>query len=296
MARLILAAERGQLDTVVIKTEHVLGEPHTPQLVGRNFTNVAREARRDRREIIKRQPEAKTYFREAARDHRQDRKAFRAESRPLRAKYRATQGLAAVGFAGALGLGWDAYQQSRVAWSMFDDPTLKGSILPYMQTGMAFGRMAQATTLGVGSTAQLEILKLSVKRGAGRVAGKAFLPIMLGVEGLRLATAHHEYGLGRISQREFYRRSAGPAIMAVFTGGGATVGGIVGFQAGGVGAIPGAIMGANIGAFAAIPVQFAFDYGVDWYYREFDEKQRRVVNAAVETFYGLEPHGQVVQH
>ena len=218
------------------------------------------------------------------------------QHRPLRAKYRATQGLAAVGFAGALGLGWDAYQQSRVAWSMFDDPTLKGSILPYMQTGMAFGRMAQATTLGVGSTAQLEILKLSVKRGAGRVAGKAFLPIMLGVEGLRLATAYHEYGLGRISQREFYRRSAGPAIMAVFTGGGATVGGIVGFQAGGVGAIPGAIMGASIGAFASIPVQFAFDYGVDWYYREFDEKQRRVVNAAVETFYGLEPRGQVVQH
>ena len=296
MARVVLAAEKGQLDTGVIKTKHVLGKPNTPELVGWDSTNVAREARRARREIIKGQPEARVVFREAGRDHWQDRKAFRAEHRPLRAKYRASQGLAAVGFAGALGLGWDAYQRSRVAWSMFEDPTLKGSILPYMQTGMAFGRMAQATTLGVGSTAQLEIWKLSVKRGTGRVAGRAFLPITLGVEGLRLATAYHEYGLGRISQREFYRRSAGPAIMAVFTVGGATFGGIVGFQAAGVGAIPGAITGANIGAFAAIPVQFATDYMVDWYYREFDEKQRRVVNAAVETFYGLEPHGQVVQH
>ena len=256
---------------------------------------MTRMARRDRREFIRERPETREIFREARRLNLQDRNASRKKGRVLRAKYRATQGLAAVGFAGALGLGWDAYQQSRVAWSMFADPALQGSILPCMHTGMAFGRTAQATTLELGSTAQLEILKLSAGRGIGRIAARAFLPITLSVEGSRLATAYHEYGSGRISQREFYQRSAGPAVMAVFTVGGATVGGVVGFQVGGVGAIPGAIAGAGVGVFAAIPAQFATDYVVNWYYREFDEKQRRAVNAAVETFYGLRPRGQVVQ-
>ena len=295
MAQVILAAERGQLDTAVVKTEHVLGNPKSPELHSQTSTNVAREARRVRRDIIKTYPEAKGYFQEAYRNHSQYRKAFRADHRLLILKHRAIQGLAFVGFAGALGLGWDAYQQSSLAWSMFDDPALKGSILPYMQTGTAFGRIAQATSLGVGSTAQLGILKLPAT-GVVRAAGRAFLPITLGVEGLRLATAYHAYGSGRISQREFYRRSAGPAIMVVFTVGGATVGGVIGLQAGGVGAIPGAMAGANIGALAAIPVQFAGDYMVNWYYRGFDEERRRVVNAAVEAHYGLESHNKVVRH
>ena len=295
MAQVILAAEKGQLDTAVVRTEHVLGNPKSPELDSQTSTNVAREARRVRRDIIRTYPEAKGYFQEAGRDHSQYRKAFRADHRPLRLKYRASQGLTVVGFAGTLGLGWDAYQQSWAAWSMFDDPALKGSILPYMQTGTAFGRMAQATSLGIGSTAQLGILKLPAT-GVVRAAGRAFLPITLGVEGLRLATAYHAYGLGRISQREFYQRSAGPAIMAVFTVGGATVGGTIGLQAGVVGVVPGAMAGAKIGAFAAIPFQFAGDYMVNWYYREFDEQQLRSVYTAVEAYYGLEAHNEVVQH
>ena len=296
MARVIWAAEKGHLDTGVIRTGYVLGKPDPPKLVAGDRTNVAREARRVRQGIIKTNPEAREYFREARRNHWQDRMAFRAGHRTFGLKHGAAQGMRVIGFAGALGLGWDSYQQFRTAWSMIHDSTLNGSVLPYMQTGVAVGRMAQATTLGVGSTGPLGILKLSARRGIGTVAGRAVLPVTLGVEGLQLVMAYHEYGLGRISQREFYRRSAGPAIMAVFTVGGATVGGIVGLQVGGVTAIPGAMTGAKVGAFASIPVQFAFDYGVGWYYREFDEKQRRVVNAAVETFYGLEPRGQVVQH
>ena len=291
MARALLAAEKRQLDTVVISTSHVHGKPDAPKSDGPDSANVAREARKARREIVKRYPETREYFQQASREHWNHRKTFLAK----RLKYQAPQGLAAVGLAGALGLGWDAYQQSRMAWAMFDDPALKGSVLHYMHTGMAFGGAAQASTLGVVSTAQLS-LKLSTKEGIGRAAGKAFLPVMLGMEGLQWATTYHEYGLGRISQREFYRRSVGPAIMAVFTVGGATVGGIVGFKAGGVGAIPVAKIGANIGAFVAIPVQFAADYTVNWYYRGFDEQQRRAVDAAVETFYGLEARNHVVQH
>ena len=272
-ARVIVTAQQGRLETGVIRTEHSLGKPHDPELKGQwNRDDVRQEAY----EIEQKNSKNRKYFRR------------------VRLQDRAARGLAVVGFAGALGLGWDAYQQSRMAWAMFEDPALEGSILPYMQTGVAFGRVAQASTLSVVSTAQLG-LKLSIKEGIGRAAGKAFLPVMLGVEGLQLATAYHEYGLGRISQREFYRRSVGPAIMAVFTAGGATVGGVVGFQAGGVGAIPVATIGANIGTFVAIPVQFAADYMVNWYYREFDEQQRQAVNTAIELFYGLEARGEAVQ-
>ena len=290
MARVILAAEKGLLDTGVIKTTHVLGEPRAPELVSQDTINVTREARRARREIIKRHPEAKELFREARREHWRDRLEYR-NTQDL-----ATRGLAVVGFAGALGLGWDAYQQSRAAWSMFDDPTLKGSVLPYMQTGMAFGRMAQATTLGVSSTAQLGILRLSSKRSVVQAAGRAFLPVTLGVEGIRLVTTYHEYGMGRISQREFYRRSTGPAVVATFTVGGAAIGAIIGIKAAGIGAVPGALTGARIGVVVAIPVQVAADYMLNWYHWEFDEQQRRVVNAAVETFYGLEARNEVVQN
>ena len=309
MFRVLLAAEKGQLDSGVVRTTHVLGKPNVPEFGGWDHTNVKRgEARRLRREIIKTNPEARAVSREARWGHRQDRLKYRAAQ--------AAQSLAVVGLAGALGLGWDAYQQSRAAWSMFDDPTLKGSMLPYMQTGMVVGRTTQAAALGVISTAQLGIWKLPATvagaqrataqaaqagirklsaRGVVQVAGRAFLPVTLGVEGLQLATAFHEYGLGRISQREFYQRSVGPAIMAAFTAGGATVGGVVGFQAVGVGVVPGAMTGAKIGAFAAIPIQLAADYMVNWYYREFDEQQRQVVNTAVEAFYGLEARSGVVQ-
>ena len=293
MARIILAAEKVHLDTGVIRTTHVLGKPNAPRLTDFDSTKVAREARSARQRMIREFPETREYFREAGRDHLRDRRAFRAGLRASGLKHRAVQGMRVIGFVGALGLGWEAYQQSRVAWSMFDDPTLNGGMLPYMQTGVAFGRAAQAVTAATfargGVTEPRNISNLSAKGRAIRVVGRAFLPISLGVESLQLATAYYEYGLGRISQRELYLRSAGTVIFATFTTSGAAIGGIVGFSAGGVGAMPGAIAGAKVGAVVAIPAQFATDYLVNWYYREFDEQQLRTVNAVVETFYGLDP-------
>ena len=99
---------------------------------------------------------------------------------------------------------------------MFNDPTLKGSVLPYMQTGVLLGRMTQATTLAVISNTQLAILGLS-KGGVSKLASRMFLPVTLGVEGLQFATAYHEYSLGRISQRDLYRRTASHAMIMMYT-------------------------------------------------------------------------------
>ena len=108
----------------------------------------------------------------------------------------------------------------------------------------------------------------------GQATGRWFLPIAVGVEGLRAGGAYYEYALGRTSQREFYRQSAGPTIFAVFTTGGTIVGG--------------GIPGAAFGAILAVPAQFAGDWMLNWYYRKFDEKKLRLVDVAVEKFYGLE--------
>ena len=274
-ALVIVAAQQGRLVTGVINTPHKLGTPDTPKLAGNwDYDYVGREASTIEQKLIRNKPEVRSVFR-----HAHMKQSF------AMLKYRAPQGLAIVGFAGAMILGWDAYQQSLTAWSMFNDPILKGSVLPYMQTGVLFGRMTQATTLAVISNTQLGILGLS-KGGVNKFAGRMFLPVTLGVEGLQFATAYHEYNLGRISQRDFYRRTTGPLIIAAFTVGGGIVGGIVGMQAGGITAIPGAISGANIGVIVAIPFYLIADHILKWHYQEFDEQQRLIVNAAVEKHYG----------
>lgn len=292
-ARIIVAAQEGRLVTGAIETR----PKGDPLLTADKWdiTNVAREAH----EIERNNPDAQKNFRRA------------------RLAVRMTQGVAIAGFAGALVIGRDAYRQARVAWPTFDDAPGKGDALLYMQTGVAFGRMAQATSLGVISTAQLGIWKLSASvagaqhttaqaaqlgiwklsaRGVVRAAGGALIPVTLGVEGLQFAMVHHQHGLGRISQREFYRRSTGPAIAVAFTAGGAVVGGIIGgVSTAGAGALPIAMAGATIGALVAIPVHSAANFMLDRHYQEFDEQQRRVVNAAVETFYGFEVRNEIVQ-
>ena len=273
-ARVIVAAQQGRLETGVIRTSHVLGTPGTPKLEGEwDHAKVRKEASEIEQELIRKKPDARAVFRYA---HKEQSFAM--------LKYRAIRGLPYIGFAGTLGLGWDTYQQSLTAWSMLNDPTLKGSVLPFMQTGVSFGRMTQATTLAVVSSNQLGILRFS-KGGVSMLTGRLFLPVTLGVEGLQFATAYHEYSLGRISQRDLYRRTASPAIIIIFTVGGGIVGGIIGIQAAGITAIPAAVIGANYGAIAAIPVQFSTSYILNWYYRKFDEHQRLVVNAAVEKCY-----------
>jgi hypothetical protein len=144
--------------------------------------------------------------------------------------------------------------------------------------------------LGLGSSASLGWLGQSGLNTFGKAAGKWFLPIAVGVEGLNLTMASYEYTTGRISQRDFYRRSTGPAIFAGFTTGGAIIGGLVGASAGGVGVAPGAMTGASIGAVAVIPVQYLANQTWNWYYQDFDAQQRQRVDEAVEQFYDLQDY------
>jgi hypothetical protein len=203
-------------------------------------------------------------------------------------RYRAGQGVAMFGFIGAAGLGWDAYNESREAWAMFHDSSLTATPLPIMQSGIAAGRWGQSASLGLGSAAHLGLLGKGVSKAFGQAAGKWFLPIAIGVEGAKAGTAYYEYSTGRISQRDLYRRTSGPAIFAVFTTGGAIIGGVTGAPAGGVGAGPGALVGAGIGALVAVPGQFAADWTWNWYYKEFDETQRKALDAVVEKTYAAE--------
>ena len=39
---------------------------------------------------------------------------------------------------------------------------------------------------------------------------------------------------------------------------------------------------------AALPVEVAADWVIDRHYRDFDTRQRRLVDAAVEEFYGVD--------
>ena len=203
-----------------------------------------------------------------------------------------SQTLPVVGLGGALLLGWETYREYLKASSMFDDPTLKGSALPYMQVGMALGRAAQTGTVGVTSLAQLNLLTFFAWEGLARAAEGAFLPVVFGGEALRMAIAYRQYRLGRVSLRDFHRSSAGLVILFVFVAVGGAVGAFAGSLPGGVTVAPGAMVGAKIGVSAAIPFQLFGDHVVDywytWRYRKFNEEQRRLVNVAVETFYGLQ--------
>ncbi|GEM_PF-1895344 len=276
-ARVIKAAQANDLRTGMVKTSHVLGTPDAPRLEGEwSSENVAKEAVEIERRVTRWNPSAASTFRAAG----------AAQSSDM-LRYRAAQGVAVLGLAGSGLLGWDAYQQLIIAWKMWNDPLLRRTALPYLQTGLSGGRWAEAGTLGFGSAAELGLLGRGGMSVFGRAAGKWFLPIAVGAEGLSAGIAYYEYSTGRISQREFYRRTTGPAIFAVFTTGGAIIGGALGAPAGGVGAAPGALAGGSIGALVAVPVQFVADRIWKWYYSKFDEKQRAAVDRAVECHYGL---------
>lgn len=277
-ARVIKAAQANRLQTGVVKTSHVLGTPDAPRLEGEwSSENVAKEAAKIERRVTRWNPAAASAFRSAGAAQSSDMLRYRA----------AQGGVAVLGLAGLGLLGWDAYQQSRTAREMWNDPVLGRSALPYLQVGLAGGRWAEAGTLGLSSAAELGRLGRGGLSVFGRAAGKWFLPIAVGAEGLSAGIAYYEHSTGRISQREFYRRSTGPAIFAVFTAGGAIIGGIVGAPSGGIGAAPGVFTGAYIGALAAIPVTVVVDWSWNWYYRKFDEKQQAAVDLAVERHYGL---------
>ena len=200
---------------------------------------------------------------------------------------RIARGFAVLGIAGSGMLGWEAYKQSQYAWAMWSDPVLRKTALPYLQAGFAGGRLLESASLGLSEAARFELLGKGGLSVFGRTAGRSFLPIAVGAEGVGVSVTCYEYSIGRISKRDFYRRTTGPAIFGVFTTGGAIIGGIAGAPEGGVGALPGAAIGANIGALVAVPVQFTADWTWNWYYRNFDEKQRAAVDEAVNRHYGL---------
>ena len=213
-ARVIVAAQKNRLVTGVVRTPHTMGRPGEPRLEGRwNRTNVRGEARDIERRVTRESSDARQIFREA-----------RRKQSTAMLKFRATQGVAILGVAGAAGLAWDTYQQAGVAWEMFNDPTLQGTLLPHMQTGVAIGRIGQTTAVGVSSVAQLTTFNLAASRVLVPAANAALLPVTFVAEGLRLATAYYEFNLGRISQRDLYRRATPTAVSAGATTAGAIVG------------------------------------------------------------------------
>jgi len=276
-ARVIRAAQKNRLQTGVVRTGHMLGRPDAPQIEGEWSTSrVAREAREWEQRLVRRNPELRAVFREAG----------TAQVRDM-LKYRATQGLAALGLAGAGMLGWDAYRQGQVTWTMLRDPTLQGTVLPYLQTGITFGRLGQSITLGLGSAAQMGLLGQGQLPVLGRAAGRWFLPMAIGVESLLVVRAYYEYSAGRISQRALYQRATGSATFGAFTVGGAVIGAAVGIWISGAGAVPGAAIGAEIGAMIAIPVQSAVSWALTRADRRFNEAQGMAFDAALDRVYGL---------
>lgn len=221
MARVIKAAQKGHLETGVVRTPHVLGRPSDPRQSGsRNTDRVVKEARRIEKELIRQYPHLRKVFRIALFLHNVDRLRYQG-----------------------------ARRMSHIA-------------------------SATARTIGLSATKQDRLVRL------GRAGVRWLLPLSVGVAGATIITAYHRYTTGLTSPREFYRSSAGPSIFVVFTSTGAIAGGFF-F---GVGAVP----GAALGAMAALPAEVAADWMIDRYYREFDRRQRRMIDAAVEEYYGVD--------
>lgn len=276
-ARVIRAAQKNRLQTGVVRTGHVLGRPDAPQhKEGWSSSRVAEEAREWERRLVRRDPKLRRVFREAD----------AAQARDM-LKYRASQGVAALGLAGAGMLGWEAYQQGQIAWAILQDPTLQGTALPYLQAGITLGQAGQSMASGLSSAAQLGAFGQGELQAIAQAAGELVLPMVIGVDSLRAISAYYEYSVGRISQRELYRRAAGPVIVVAFTVGGAVIGAAVGVWMSGAGAVPGAVIGAEIGAIVAMPVQSAVNRIMTHMDRQFNEAQEMAFDAALDRVYGL---------
>ena len=213
-ARIVKAAQRGQLTTGVVATRILSGRFSDPQRVGRWSTrNVSSEAARIEQRLFKQYPESRRFFRKAGFLHNVDRM-----------KYRGAR-LLALGSVSARALVPESAHRARL-------------------------------------------------QGVGRVIGRWFVPVGVGIASATVMVTHYQASSGLISTREFYRRSAEPAIMVVLTTAGAILGGS---------------LGASLGAFAAVPAGAAADWAIDRYHRDFDLGQRRLVDAAVEEVYGVDP-------
>ncbi len=228
-ARVIKAAQRGHLETGIVRTGHVLGTPRTPTPSGMDVGNVAKEARQLERQLIQRSPRLRHAFAIAGSQHRVDRLAYRT---------------AQWASAGSFPRGSNALGSLATAPFRLDSAALLGS---------------RASHLGM-------------------VASRWILPISLGLAGGSMTVVILKYTSASISSPEFVRASAGPAILVVFTGAGALIGGL---SSSGIGAVP----GAAVGAMLALPFQLGFDWFINLHYRKFDRAQQNAVDQAIRVKY-----------
>ena len=115
----------------------------------------------------------------------------------------------------------------------------------------------------------------------GRAGARSVPQLTMGLAGVIMVREYLQFTSAKISTREFYRNSAGPTIVLVFTAGGTIIGAVV---SGGPGAVP----GAYVGGILAVPVEAGTNWLIDRYYRDFDHRQRRMADAAVDQFYGVD--------
>ena len=127
---------------------------------------------------------------------------------------------------------------------------------------------------GAGAGQRVASWKYAATKGM-RHAGRLFLPIAVGVEGLRMGVAYYDwFSQGTISQRDLSQRRLESMLFATFTVGGAIVGG--------------GIQGAFVGAMVALPVQSTVEWLASRYYQEIDKEQlQRVKKKVVYEHYGL---------
>ena len=229
-ARVIKAAQRGHLETGVVRTAHVLGTPRAPTLsAGMDVGNVTREARQLERQLVRRNPQLRLAFAKAGLQHRVDRLRYRT------AKWAP---------AGSFTRGSNALVPRATVLLRLD------------AAGRAGSRASQV----------------------GRVASRWVLPIGVGLAGGSLTVAISKFANASISSREFLRASADPALLVVFTGAGALIGGLA---SSGIGAIP----GAKAGAMIALPFQLVLDWGIDRYHQSFNRAQQYAVDQAIKVMY-----------
>ena len=190
----------------------------------------------------------------------------------------------ALELTGSAIIGWDAYNQSVEAWNMFYDPTLNGSILPYMQSAYAVSEWGMAGTLFLDLASQWDMLgEIGGLRIAGELAGKWFVPVAVVTEVLSIGVDTTKYFVGRSTAKEFGRNMSGHGVVVGFAAGGAAIGswGL------GVGAIPGAAIGFILGGVADAGMHIYWWYTDREESKEFNEEQQRAFNEALDERYGL---------
>ncbi len=312
-AIVIKAAQQDRLSTAVIRTEHEEGSPLLPEQEGDlDNQNVADEAANIEQRLTVENPELASTFSKATEivnTHMLQYQTF-VESRGVTTYENVATGLnsskmglqsiendmadinyaqdnevagstvvAILGFAGSAMIGWEAYQQSREAWAMWNDPSLRSTALPYLQTVSATGSWGESGTLFMGTASQVGMLGEGSLSTVGTGAGECFLPVAIGAEAINVGYAYYKYSHGMMSQRGFNRHLIGSGTFITFTG----IGAGIGFFVGGVGAVPGAAAGAAIGSVAQVIEEIRW-YSVD---KQFDEQQWTAVDRVVNRHYGL---------